>query len=227
MINKEQIRQYFRAFLLALVILAVFSLYLFLRRGYFNLLILNKSIASTSLVLLGAILLIGPFSRFYNRFDKWLIYRREIGIAAFLLALAHSIISYSGRTSPALLWGMISLAILALLFFTSHKFVESRMSRRFWVEFQSWGIRLGALFAFWHLTILKYSSWLKWISLERDQKLVLPDLPPASLIGALFIGFVAITRFAEILGVKTARKIFEISFIVLIFAIIALFFLDL
>src|SRR3989344_6455530 len=225
MINREQLRQYFRAFLLALAVFAVFSLYLFLRRGYFNLFILNKVLASASLVLLGIVLLIGPISRFYNRFDKWLIYRREIGIMAFFMALAHGLISYSGKTSPALLWGIISLMIMALLFLTSSKFTEDRMNRRFWVELQSWGVRLGTLFAFWHLAALKYSGWLKWLNLERDQKLALPDLPPASLLGALFIGFVAATRLAEIFGATIARKIFEISFIILMLAFIFLFIL--
>ena len=102
MINKEQLRQYFTAFLLSLGVGAIFSLYLFLRRGYYDLFILNKVLASASLVLLGIILLIGPISRFYNRFDKWLIYRREIGIFAFLLALTHGIISSSHLNNPLL-----------------------------------------------------------------------------------------------------------------------------
>lgn len=223
--NREQIGQYFRAFLLALAVAGVFSLYLFLRRGYFDLFILNKVLASASLALLGIVLLIGPISRFYNRFDKWLIYRREIGIMAFLLALTHGLISYSGKTSPALLWGIISLVILALLFLTSYKFVENRLNRKLWIGIQSWGVRLGALFAFWHLTLLKYPGWVKWLNSERDQKLALPDLPPASLFGALFIGFVAITRLAEIFGAKLSRKIFEIGLVILIFAIIVLFLL--
>src|SRR3989344_8588114 len=146
MINKEQSRQYFVSFLAALGVSVVFALYLFLRRGYFNLYIFNKVLASTSLVLLGIVLLIGPISRFYNRFDKWLIYRREIGIMAFFMALAHGLISYSGKTSPALLWGIVSLMIMALLFLTSSKFTEDRMNRRFWVELQSWGVCLGTLF---------------------------------------------------------------------------------
>ena len=86
-------------------------------------------------------------------------------------------------------------------------------------------MNIATLFAFFHLALLKYPGWLKWLNLERDQKLALPDLPPASLLGALFIGFVAVTRLAEIFGSKIARKIFEVGFIVLILAITALFFL--
>lgn len=221
--NREQLRQYFLSFLLATGVAAVFSLYLFLRRGYFDPHIFNKALASASLVLLGVILLIGPVSRFYNRFDKWLIYRREIGIMVFFLALGHVIISYSGKISPALLWGFVSLAILAILFLTSCKYVEEKLGRKFWVQLQSWGVRMGTLAAFLHLTILKYPGWVKWLEQGGSKDLARPDLPPASLLGALFLGFVAITRFGEILGTKIARRIFEISFVVLIFVILVLF----
>lgn len=209
--------------MLALAVTGVFSLYLFLRRGYFDLFILNKALASASLVLLGVVLLIGPISRFYNRFDKWLIYRREIGIFAFLLALAHGIISYSGKTNQALALGIISLIILAFLFLTSYKFVENRTNRRLWVEFQSWGIRISSLLVFLHLIMLKYVGWAKWLTEGGAQNLAKPDFPPASLLGGLFIGFVAITRLAEIFGTKIARKIFEISFVILILILFFLF----
>src|SRR3989344_4764811 len=219
MINKEQSRQYFVSFLAALGVSVVFALYLFLRRGYFNLYIFNKVLASTSLVLLGIVLLIGPISRFYNRFDKWLILRREIGIMAFLLALGHGLISYSGKASSALIWGIISLAILAVLFLTSYKFVESKLNRGIWIQLQSWGVRLGTFFAFLHLIALKYPGWIKWLAGQGAKGLVRPEMPPASLLGALFLGFVAITRLAEIFGVKIARKIFEAGIIILLLAI--------
>lgn len=221
--NREQLKQYFISFLLALEVAAVFSLYLFLRRGYFDSHILNKVLASTSLVLLGIVLLIGPVSRFYNRFDRWLLWRREIGIMAFFLALTHGIISYSGKTSPALLWGFVSLAIMAVLFLTSYKAIEKRLNRNFWVKLQSWGVRMGTLFAFFHLWLLKYPGWIKWLEQGGTQDLARPDFPPASLLGALFLTFVVITRLGEILGSKIARRIFEIGFIVLVLVIIALF----
>ena len=40
--NKEQIRQYFMVFILSLAVAGVFSLYLFYRRGYYDLFVLNN-----------------------------------------------------------------------------------------------------------------------------------------------------------------------------------------
>jgi len=221
--NKEQLRQYSISFLLALGVCTLFGLYLFLRRGYFNLYILNKVFASTSLVLLGIVLLMGPISRFYNLFDKWLIYRREIGLMAFFLALAHSVISYSGRISQSLLLGAISLVILTVLFLVSFKFAESKINRKFWILLQSWGLRIGALLAFWHLVALKYPGWIKWLEGEGTKGLFRPSFPPASLLAGLFIGFVAVARLSEIFEIKIARKISEISLALMIAIMIFLF----
>ncbi len=70
------------------------SVYLYYRRGYYDVYIANKIFAGTSAILLGIVLLLGPLSRAYDRFDRWLKYRKEIGIIAFVLALTHSITSF-------------------------------------------------------------------------------------------------------------------------------------
>lgn len=225
--NREQLKQYFISFLVALGAAAVFALYLYLRRGYFDLHILNKVLASASSALLGIVLLIGPVSRFYNRFDRWLLWRREIGIMAFFLALAHVVVSYSpkfvsNRPASAVL-GLAATGILIVLFITSYKIIEKKLARNLWVRLQSWGVRIATLAAFLHLTILKYPGWVKWLKVGGTPDLARPDFPPASLLGALFLGFVTVTRLGEICGSRIARRIFEISFIVLILIFIFLF----
>src|SRR3989304_6445686 len=128
--NKEQIRQYSVATIFGLVLFILLSGYLFLRRGYFDLYIINKVLAGASLIILVVIILIGPLSRFYDRFDSWVIYRKEFGIVAFLLALAHGIISffflsdrftfsYFMNNLLTFIFGLISLFILAYLFILS------------------------------------------------------------------------------------------------------------
>ena len=234
--NKEQIRQYFMVFILSLAVAGVFSLYLFYRRGYYDLFVLNKVLASASLALLGIVLLIGPLSRFYNRFDKWLIYRREIGISAFFMALAHIAISFfflSDRFNPSffqknsrgILWGLIALALLAILYITSFEKIIKRINKKLWIEIQSWGIRIGTFLVLLHLVILKYAGWLKWLKEGGAPELAQPNFPPASLLGALFIAFVGIIRFGELFGKTAGKWIFVISFVGLLLVFVILFIL--
>src|SRR3990167_4836153 len=125
--NKEQIRQYFVATVFGLVLFILLSGYLFLRRGYFDLYIINKVLSGVSLIVLAVVMFIGPLSRLYDRFDSWIIYRKELGIVAFLLALAHGVISffflsekfsitYFMNNLLTFIFGLISLFILAYLF---------------------------------------------------------------------------------------------------------------
>ena len=92
--NKEQVRQYLVAAVYGFISFILLSGYLFLRRGSFDLNIINQASADASLIILAVVLLIGPLSRLYDRFDSWIIYRKELGIIAFLLALAHGVISF-------------------------------------------------------------------------------------------------------------------------------------
>src|SRR3989344_3514766 len=97
--NKEQIRQYFMVFILSLAVAGVFSLYLFYRRGYYDLFVLNKVLASASLALLGIVLYIASFEKIIKRINKklWIeIQSWGIRIGTFLVLLHLIILKYAG-----------------------------------------------------------------------------------------------------------------------------------
>src|SRR3989338_7793781 len=95
-------RDYLVALLIATALTAFFSLYLFIRRGYLfdgpptadALYVPNKAIVGAGTVLLAFTFLIGPIVRYFDRFDQWLSYRKEIGVVGAFLALSHGTISY-------------------------------------------------------------------------------------------------------------------------------------
>ncbi|MBI5123586.1 ferric reductase-like transmembrane domain-containing protein [Candidatus Roizmanbacteria bacterium] len=232
--NKEQIRQYFLATIFGFVLFILLSGYLFLRRGYYDLYIINKVFAGVSLIILATVVLIGPLSRLYDRFDSWIIYRKELGIVAFLLALAHGVISFfflSDRFSVAyfmnnlltFIFGLISLFILAYLFILSFERIINFLDRKKWWLVQSWGVRIAGILAFLHVFLLKYPGWLKWYTQGGSPELARPYLPPASIVAFSFALFVVLVRLAEFFGKKAGRIMVILLFCLLMFFLIGSF----
>lgn len=92
--RKHQFQQYGFALLIATLLYTIMSFYLFNRRGYYDLYIVNKIFAGVSAILLGIILLIGSGSRLFSFPDRFIRYRKGLGITAFFAALAHFISSF-------------------------------------------------------------------------------------------------------------------------------------
>lgn len=214
--TRESFRQYLFSFLMASVIFLFLSFYLFLRRGYYDLYIINKVLAGTSTILLGFVLLLGPFSRLYQIFDRFLIYRKELGIIAFFFALIHGLASFfflpSHFSFPyfqknfAVFWlGFSGLLVLTFLFLVSFEKIIEKIGRPRWWSFQVWGVRLAACLIFLHLFLMKYPGWIKWLQIGGSADLKRPFLPPASLLVGLFGFFVFSVRIFELLGEKLAR----------------------
>lgn len=219
-ISKESVRQYAVATIVATGLVTLLSLYLTVRRGYFDLSILNKSLASTSLLLLGVILLLGPLSRAYDRFDRWLIYRKEFGIIAFLIGLTHVYLAMFplARRGPfgfylARPWsafpGLAGLLIMTILFAFSFEAVKQKLEQTTWWKLQFRGVRLAALAIFSHMSILKYPEWLSWSQGNAGQ-IANPSFPPASLLVALFSAFVILVRLTELFLNRAARTLIPV-----------------
>lgn len=221
-------KQWLVAILTAGATLALLTFYLFLRRGYINLYIVNKVLGNASLVLLAVVLLLGPLSRLYQRFDSWVLYRKELGILAFVAAILHALISFfvlserftlkyylQGHLVPFLL-GLAGVAVLTALFILSFEKIIAFVGRERWWRWQYWGVRLVGLFALLHLIILKYPGWVSWLSRGGSDELLRPFIPPASLMVGLLGIFVLLVRLSEFLGVKVARLLTALLLIVLL-----------
>ncbi|MFZ5845165.1 MAG: ferric reductase-like transmembrane domain-containing protein [Patescibacteria group bacterium] len=218
-ISREQVKQYAIATLISLAAFLSFSLYLYLRRGYYNLYIANKAFGSAGLIVIGIVLLIGPLSRLYERFDPWLIYRKELGIVGFAFALLHALVSffflpdrfplagYFGWGFTPFLLGLSSLLLLIALFILSFEGVSRQIEKEAWWRWQYRGVRIAALLLFLHLVIMKYPGWLTWFTKGGSEELVRPYLPPGSLIAGSFGFMVLLVRLIEAAGAKIARLV--------------------
>ena len=171
--------------------------------------------ADVSLVLLGIVLLIGPLSRLYNRFDKWINYRKELGILAFLAGAVHVYLSMFvlARRGPFGLYqsrplvaytGLLGLAIMAYLFIISFEKIKTKLGVAKWWKMQYWGARITGVAIFVHMAAFKYPEWDTWLS-GKTEGLALPNLPPSNLLVAIFFAFVLLTRLSERLNAKIAR----------------------
>jgi len=213
--TKEALRQYLVAIIITALVSGGFGYYLFIRNGSFTPSIANKGLADGSLVLLGIVLLIGPLSRLYNRFDSWVNYRKELGILAFLTGAVHVYLSMFvlARRGPFGLYqsrplvaytGLLGLAIMAYLFIISFEKIKQKIGVAKWWKMQYWGARITGVAIFIHMAAFKYPEWDTWLS-GKTEGLALPNLPPANLLIAIFFAFVLLTRFSERLNAKIAR----------------------
>ncbi|PIX89856.1 MAG: hypothetical protein COZ29_03035 [Candidatus Moranbacteria bacterium CG_4_10_14_3_um_filter_45_9] len=212
-------RDYLVALLLASSVTVFLGFYLFIRRGYLftapssvdMLYVPNKAIAGAGVILIAFVFLLGPIVRYFDRFDKWLGYRKEIGIVGTFLLLAHGTITYfylplkSPRAeldldSPDLLAGIIGIAILTFLFVISFKKAIDILGAKKWWFLQRWGIRVAIFLTVVHVVGLKWEGWWKWITVGGTQTPALtnPLMVPASLIAGLFLLWVIVVRLYEV-----------------------------
>lgn len=212
-------RDYFIAILVAAVLMVLFSCYLLVRRGYYFdapptadlLYVPNKAIAGVGMVMLALTFLIGPITRYFDRFDKWLGLRKELGIVAAFFIFAHVIISYFflpkkfprdwySFASPDFAAGLAGVVLLAVLFVISfRKMIELLGAGRWWF-LQRWGLRLVMALAVIHVFNMKWSGWMKWLSkapAAPTAELANPWLPGLGLLVGMFVGWVVLVRLYE------------------------------
>src|SRR3989338_9867782 len=147
---KYQFQQYGVAIAIAIFLSAILSIYLFYRRGYYDLYIINKVFANVATILLGIVLLIGPGSRLFSFPDRYVQYRKELGIVAFFLAFIHSIVSlfflpskfslsgFLGALNWPFVFGLAAILVLVAIFFISNDRAMIAIGRKRWWQMQYW-----------------------------------------------------------------------------------------
>ena len=214
-------RDYFIAILLAVVVMVLFSCYLLVRRGYYfdapptadMLYVPNKALAGVGMVMLALTFLIGPITRYFDRFDKWLGLRKELGIVGAFLIVLHGIISYGflpkkfsreymSFLSLEFAAGLVGAILLTFLFVISfRKMIEFLGAQRWWF-LQRWGMRLAILLAVIHVYDMKWAGWVKWLTKAPGAptaELANPWMPGLGLYVGMFLGWVVIVRLYETL----------------------------
>ena len=214
----SSLRDYVIALLIASALTVFLGFYLFIRRGFMldapagvdPLYVPNKVIANAGMIILAFTFLIGSIVRYFDRFDTWLGYRKEIGVVGAFLALSHGTISYFylpqsnpneyiDFTSLEFGAGLLGALLLFFLFIISFKKAIDLIGASRWWFLQRWGLRLVIAFTLVHIYALKWNGWVKWLThgAVPSKELVAPWLPGASLLATLFITWVVIVRLYE------------------------------
>lgn len=182
----------------------------------------NRAFGDASLVLVALSFSLGPLSRIFRRTVRFLAYRREMGIYAFILALVHAVIILVGWVEldfmrlfgfefhPQLeeyvmvqngfglgnAIGILALAIALLLAATSSDFALRKLGASGW-KF----IQMGVL-PLWWLTVahVAYFLYAHFLSFHRNT----PDPNPLQVPFAVLVGAVLLLRAASY--VHTIRR---------------------
>ncbi|OGG30079.1 hypothetical protein A2973_02510 [Candidatus Gottesmanbacteria bacterium RIFCSPLOWO2_01_FULL_49_10] len=212
----ENIRQY--AVAVGVVIVTVLGLrHYTIAAGSTGLSSLNQSLAASTLVLLGVVLLLGPLARLYGIFDGFLKYRKELGVMTFFTGAAHVylVMFPLARRGPFGFYlaqpvsayaGLTGLVIMFILLVLSVSVVERAIGTRVWWKLQYWGARLAFVAIVLHALVLKYAGWGRWISQRMG-------LPPLGFLAGVFAAFVLVVRISEVFGSRPARTVTAASFL--------------
>lgn len=216
----SNLKDYFFASVLAMGLFVLLGTYLYFRRGFLfdapdtagMLYVPNKVIGGVSVLMLSVVFLTGPLSRYFDKFDHWIMYRKEIGIVGAWLAIVHGVISiwlvpakfslgglFALERLHIALAGVTGVLLCAALILISWKQLMQKIGGVRWWFLQRWGLRLAVLAAALHVIPMKWSGWVSWF--ERGAKhtpeLLHPLMTPASLLVTLFLVWVVLIRLYE------------------------------
>lgn len=221
----ESVRQYAVATIVTALTVWLIYRYAVVLYGVEGLSPLNKSLATSTLLLLGIVLLLGPLSRIFTIFDHFLKYRKELGIMTFFTGVTHVYLAmfplarhgpfgfYQSQPLSAYA-GLVGLVIMFKLLILSHGAVERMVGTRIWWKLQYWGVRLAFLAIAFHMIVLKYAGWGTWFMSRGLGSLHgAAALPPPGLLGGIFVMFVLVVRLSELFGSQAARVIIQLSFL--------------
>ncbi|HLL61202.1 MAG TPA: ferric reductase-like transmembrane domain-containing protein [Candidatus Nitrosocosmicus sp.] len=226
--RNEKIFQYAVAIIVALVLFFIFSIYLYYRRGFYDLYIMNKIFAGVAAVQLGMVLLFGPLSRMFQIYDNLLKFRNEFGIVAFIMAMLHVIFSlfFLGNHFPfasyftplnvPFIFGLTAIIILTILFLLSNDVSRKLLRPQFWWKIQYTGVRLAFIATALHVFIMKYPGWIDWYKKGGSSNLLHPEWPGLGLLVGWFLLLVIIMRITEALNSHLGKVVAYIAPIILI-----------
>lgn len=168
-----------------------------------DLLIIDKVIAEVAAWMVTLTLLEGPVTRYFNLFDRWLSYRKEIGVVGAILAFMHIILvaffSWRGVALETEFYhltflGLFSIFILAgIILATILQNLHQLDGVRWWF-YQRWGVRLAVASLFLDAVTVKGNEWIHWYG---EVPLSSLSLPPLGVLIALFILWVLFLRVYE------------------------------
>jgi hypothetical protein len=190
--------------------------YFFVRQGLkdgvwrFDLALLNKSLGTAALFLIGLSMLLTGITYFSRRLNRGLAYRKHYGLAGFWTALVHGVVTHfllpavglhPERKLDAVLSdapGLMALAVFAVMAVISNAAAKGRLGGEKWRKVLRYAGYTALLLALGHTALLKWASWAKYFRTFE------PALPSLSLPVAVFVAAAVVLRLA--VWASQARK---------------------
>jgi DMSO/TMAO reductase YedYZ heme-binding membrane subunit len=155
-----------------------------------------KGFTNTGYFLIGFSLLLGPLGKFWNYFDKFLTYRKQLGIIGFMYALVHGVVGTIIYIFPnpdiiitnywAVALGIIALYLFYICYAISEIIVIKTLGPKRWRRLIRYVSYTAFILATMHIYLAKLPVWQNYINSN-----IL--FPPLSLIifsfGVFVLGF--------------------------------------
>ena len=182
--------------LFSAAVFAMILLYLSVGNRAVDIRLVNVAVAHTSVILIGLSLALSGLCYFFDFVDTKIVYRKHLGLAGFVLALTHGLVSAFGlpRFYPfpsyfvapenvlSFIAALVALAILSFMALVSNQYALHELGSAAWRTILRSGY-LALLLVMVHFGLKAYPSWMQWL---------LGDglLPPLSLLVIIFGLFV-------------------------------------
>jgi DMSO/TMAO reductase YedYZ heme-binding membrane subunit len=158
--------------------------------------IVLKGFTNTGYLLIGLSLLLGPLGKFWNYFDKFLTYRKQLGIVGFMYALIHGVVGTIIYVLPnpdimvnnywTIALGIIALYLLFICYAISEIVVIKTLGPKKWRRLIRYISYTSFILVTIHIYLAKLLVWQNYINSD-----IL--FPPLSLVlfsfGLFVLGF--------------------------------------
>lgn len=224
---KYELQKYAKVVFVSVLLFVGFSTYISLRRGYYDLYIINKVLAGVAAIDFSIIILLGSLSRLFNFVDKHLELRKEFGIVGMVLAVTHAVSSFfflSNKFPPKFyfenqllpfIFGLIAIAILISLFIISFEKIIILLGRDRWWKISYWGMRGLFVLTILHVFVMKWNGWVDWYMKGGTKELVHPEWPGGGLIVGWFLAFTLLVRSAELFRPRIGKIVWYLTVVLL------------
>ena len=175
-----------------------------------------KGFTNTGYLLIGFSLILGPLGKFWNYFDKFLTYRKQLGIIGFMYVLLHGVVGTIIYILPnpdiivnsywVVALGIISLYLLFVCYAISEIIIIKVLGPKRWRRLIRYTSYIAFILATIHIYLAKFPVWQAHVNSDII-------FPPLSLILFSFGLFVLGFRFYVfiydilVLGASTIKTI--------------------
>lgn len=151
-----------------------------------------KGLTHAGLMLIACSLVLGPTAKFFDSFDKYLHYRKQLGITGFYYVLIHGFIAsvlylwpspaFFLRFANSIILGLLSLYLLALCTEWSEVYIIRKVGSKVWRKMLRWMSYSAFVLSLIHIWLIEHQGWESLYFSDPNR-----FLPPLSLL-TFFLG---------------------------------------